>query len=212
MKKSHQIISEEAINWWNRLPKSTKEDYSDKYGHGFQYADNLTAFEIEQMWVKETIPYEKAKNWWDSLSDDEKVILVDKFNRGYIIIQKHEILAIWIEEGQPTSKEIYETEEYKSACRAEWEEDDNETFNDRLSDNADMEYDLQNRPLPMDKEKTQVNFEMLNHTLYNLFNLGSQSFTKEEDENLILFFDLLSNNASFAHKAHKELQKRNKNL
>lgn len=52
------------------------------------------------------------------------------------------------------------------------------------------------------EEVSQVNFELLKNTIKKL-----EDPIREDMVNLQLFFELLSKSSSFAHKAHKELNK-----
>jgi len=75
-----------------------------------------------------------------------------------------------------------------------------EIWNDKMED-------ITGYPLKNNKE-TQVDFEMLKETINSFIKLLDKKLPWSD--NLQLFFDLLSKNASFAHKAHKELQRLNK--
>lgn len=67
------------------------------------------------------------------------------------------------------------------------------------------------------EEKKKVDFDIINsvfNTLKFLNDVGLGKtpvhFTENELNNLQLFFDMMSRSSSFAHKAHKELQRLNK--
>ena len=59
-----------------------------------------------------------------------------------------------------------------------------------------------------DKIKEQVDFELLKIQIQDFIN--DESYSEGARSNLKLFFDLLSKSSTFAHKAHKELQRLNR--
>ena len=63
------------------------------------------------------------------------------------------------------------------------------------------------------ENKQQVDFGLLQRTIQmisNYNNIEEIEFSKKENDNIQLFFELLTKSSSFAHKAHKELNKLNK--
>jgi len=160
---------EEALEYWNELSLSDKTDLAHKHlknRQGVLAGIRLTWREIELIWEREK--NEKAfKEYLDSIPDDK--ISVDD-DMGVM--------------PQPNKKEIYETDEYKSACRAEWEDYDNKN-----------------------KEK-DVDFKLLLKTLHECAK-GEIIACDKEVENLNLFINLLSTEPTFAKKTYEELNKLN---
>lgn len=57
------------------------------------------------------------------------------------------------------------------------------------------------------EERPQVDFEMFNQLQHKRVEFGQIYLSAKEMDNIKLFFELLSKSSTFAHKAHKELNK-----
>ena len=141
--------------------------------------------------VKEKSDLEKAIEWWNSIPVFEKGLLIhDTFNpplnqRTPEEVTGREIEQIWRKETQQKSS---------------------------IESQADKVEEIAFKNLLRKEKRPQVDFEMLNSNLmYITEHCKNSSLDKlkarEITKNLLLFFELLSKSSTFAHKAHKELNK-----
>lgn len=141
-------------------------------------------------WIPEKSDREKAIEWWMNIyTTIGRVNLQEKHLGTASLVRKitdEEIEQIWRKETQLNIPEIG-TEEFNNMCQS--------FFSGK----------------PKEEEKReQVDFEMLNNmTLNSDISALKLIYSKEELDNISLFFELLSKSSSFAHKAHKELNKLN---
>ena len=125
---------------------------------------------------------EKAMEWWNELpiSPSKKVLSNSYYRREPNSLTGREIEHIW-------NMEV----SWKGA-------------NQQIQDFIDISSWSNDASNP----KPQVDFEMLKETINSFIKLLDKK--SPWSNNIQLFFSLLSQNASFAHKAHKELQRLNK--
>lgn len=132
------------------------------------------------MKTQEKSDREKALEWWNKFSFKEQYRL-SQFNLEY-----------YHRTDQLTGREI------EQIWRRETQQLSNNLFN---SVNSEDTFNLSF----MSEKKEQVDFERLNKYIKAM----SQLYDTEDIKNLVNFFNLLSRSSTFAHKAHKELNKLN---
>lgn len=147
---------------------------------------------------------ELALEWWSKVPNKPEI--ADKYGLGYITIQEWQIEEIWENELQETEKNVYDFDEYKAACRAEWAEYDNE-----LSTTNVPQVDFESLIGSIDKIQAagfcehMIQTQTFNHhTEDELFEKVREG--QDAKQNLRLFFQLLSEKQSFAVLAHKTLK------
>jgi hypothetical protein len=134
--------------------------------------------------VKEKSDLEKAIEWWNSIPVFEKGLLIhDTFNpplnqRTPEEVTGREIEQIWRRETQQKSS---------------------------IEIQADKVEEITFKNLLKKEKRPQVDFELLSLSVIAVS--SNLKLTKTANLNLKLFFELLSKSSTFAHKAHKELNK-----
>mgnify|MGYP000940733512 CR=1 FL=1 len=180
--KTTQDISNECINSISREEALKRADKD-----GYVQFERFGLIHIDN-W-KEKSDRELALEWWNNLDDSMKMNLCRihfsmRSVSGISVIKSltgREIEQIWRKETQQTVVSEIGTKEFNDVCTA--------TFGGNLKE-----------------EKPQVDFE----GLYKYIEAMNQLYDTTAIQNLCLFFELLSKSSSFAHKAHKELQRLNK--
>lgn len=179
--KTTQDISNECINSISReeaLKRVDKDGYVHFERFGSIHIDN---------W-KEKSDREKAIEWWNKLTFHQKqtsFLNQDfKFTPATICdeLTGREIEQIWRKETQQSNipDDIFEESEFQQELSA--------------VKRGDLNFFL---------ERPQVDFERLSKYI----NVMNQLYDTFDIQNLCLFFNLLSKSSTFAHKAHKELNK-----
>lgn len=132
-------------------------------------------------WIPEKSEREKAIEWWNGLSNPKQhALYLDYFGCRATDKFPDEIEQIWRKETQQ------------------------ESFEDI---SADVMREYKNSILK--EKRSQVDFEMLRDAVFRSIPamFGKHHQWGNHVENLQLFFELLSKSSTFAHKAHKELNK-----
>ena len=136
--------------------------------------------------AKEKSELEKAIEWWNSLPVFEKGLLIhDTFNTPLNQRTPEEVTGMEIEQ-------IWRREtQQKSSIEIQ----------------ADNVEEIAFKNLLKKEKRPQVDFELLNQIQFKMVSNSTIYLSMEEMNNIKLFFDLLSKSSTFAHKAHKELNK-----
>ena len=139
--------------------------------------------------VKEKSDREKAIEWWNNISEEDKRKIVNSSEFRLVVVNgfcwatSFEIEEIWRKETQ--QKSLIESQ-------------------------ADEVEEIAFKNLLRKEKRPQVDFELLHSTIDMIDSYPVDEdvdLNKLERVNLKLFFELLSKSSTFAHKAHKELNK-----
>ena len=165
---------------WNGSAWEDKNVYG-AYFYSLEKAANNGYYPVE-----EKSDREKAIEWWNSIPVFEKGLLIhDTFNpplnqRIPEEVTGREIEQIWRRETQQKSS---------------------------IEIQADKVEEIAFKNLLRKEERLQVDFELLNQIQFKMVSNSTIYLSMEEMNNIKLFFELLSKSSTFAHKAHKELNK-----
>lgn len=132
-------------------------------------------------WIPEKSDREQAIKWWNGLSTPKQhALYLDYFGCRATNLFPDEIEQIWRKETQQKSS---------------------------IELQADKVEEIAFKNLLKKEERHQVDFEMLKKEIDYMKNKVDTFATTPSTRNMVLFFDLLSKSSTFAHKAHKELNK-----
>lgn len=192
---------EKAMEWWNRLIGLER---------GIKFLENrnqgsLTGREVEQIWRKET---------QNSL---DRPMLMDGVSRYKMKTYKCKGLNYYVINAHSKEQAALALLHYKVGVT----EDDLEEYNGKPMglDCKVFDYSIIMKPNDVDPkikgthshlitiDEQKVDFEMLKKILDKEICYRQVGMDEEELDNLKLMINKLSQSSSFAHKAHKELQK-----